>query len=136
MPLQLPCSLNLSSDNIFCDDVSVDSFSGEQDKPSLIIHKWQFVLQIILIWEIVMQPVLSLTNVQYKKLGLLNSNQVSQIEYSDNYNTTPTVFSTGNAHTKKIYTVVTWLKLQTLNLKVISEKGEEIVLPTLFQIRI
>ena len=31
--------------------------------------------------------------------------------------------------------VVTWLKLQTLNLTVIAEKGVEIVLPTLLDIR-
>jgi hypothetical protein len=31
-----------------------------------------------------------------------------------------------------MYIVVKWLKLQTLNLRAIAEKGEEIVLPTLF----
>jgi hypothetical protein len=35
-----------------------------------------------------------------------------------------------------MYIVVTWLKLQILNLTVIAEKGEEIVLPTLFQLGI
>ncbi len=44
----LPCSLNLMIDNIFRNDVSVDSivmsFGGEQDEPSLSIHQWKFVL--------------------------------------------------------------------------------------------
>ena len=42
------CSLNLTFDNIFHDDVSVDSFvmgfGGEQDETSVFIHQWKFVL--------------------------------------------------------------------------------------------
>ncbi len=57
MILHLPCSLNLTFDNIFHDDVSMDSFvmsfDGEQDKPSLFIHQWKFVLRIVLIQDIV-----------------------------------------------------------------------------------
>ncbi len=36
-------------------------------------------------------------NVQYKKLGILNSNQLSRIEYLDSSSTNPTALSTGNA---------------------------------------
>ena len=36
-------------------------------------------------------------NVQCKKLGILNSNQLSGIENLDSSSTNPTVFSTGNA---------------------------------------
>jgi hypothetical protein len=36
-------------------------------------------------------------NVQYKKMGILNSNQLSRIEYLDSSSTNLTVFSTGNA---------------------------------------
>jgi hypothetical protein len=53
MPSHLPHSLNLTFDNILRDYVSVDvfikSFGGEQDKLSLSIHQWKFVLQIVLI---------------------------------------------------------------------------------------
>jgi hypothetical protein len=36
-------------------------------------------------------------NVQYKKLGILNSNQLSRNEFLDSSSTNPTVFSIGNA---------------------------------------
>ncbi len=36
-------------------------------------------------------------NVQYKKLGILNSNQLSGIENLDSSSPNPTVFFTGNA---------------------------------------
>ena len=43
MLLHLLCSLNLTFDNIFLDDISVDSFimsfGGEQDKTSLFIRQ-------------------------------------------------------------------------------------------------
>ena len=63
MLLHLPRSLNLMFDNIFQNDVSMNSyvmsFGREQDEPSLFIHQWKFVLQIILIQEIILQPVLT-----------------------------------------------------------------------------
>jgi hypothetical protein len=63
MPLHLPQSLNLMFDSIFHNDVSVDSFvmsfGGKQDKPSLSIHNWKFALQIILIQEMILWPVLA-----------------------------------------------------------------------------
>ena len=69
----LPCSLNLIFDNIFHDDVSRDSFvmsfGGEQDEPSLFIHQWKFVPRIVLIQEIVLQPVLTRNNRTVQKIG-------------------------------------------------------------------
>ncbi len=50
-------------------------------------------------------------NVQYKKLGILNSNQLSGIENLDSSSTDPTVFSTGKAPKIYMYIIVTWLKL-------------------------
>ncbi len=84
----LPRSLNLTFDDMFRDDVSVDSFvmsfGGEQ--------------------EIVLQPVL-IRKIQ--KLGILNSNQFSGIENVDSSSTNSTVFFTGNApknlHVNKCY---------------------------------
>jgi hypothetical protein len=73
MPLHLPHSLNWTFDNIFHDDVSMDSFvmsfGGEQDEPSLSIHYWKFVMQIILIQEIILQPVLTRKKMYSTKFG-------------------------------------------------------------------
>ncbi len=69
----LPCSLNLTFDDMFRDDVSMDLFietiAGQTDEPGLDAHdvktdaflidglrQWKFVLT--LIQEIVLQPVL------------------------------------------------------------------------------
>ena len=66
-----------------------------------------------------------------------NNNQLSRIEYSDDYSTTSTIFSTGNTP-KNIVTHSCYMA-ETVdpNLRVIAEKGGEIVFSTaLFQIRI
>ncbi len=71
----LPCSLNLTFDDIFRDDISMDSFielsQARQMNPvwmpttarpmHLLIdgsRQWKFVLTTVLIQEIVLQPVL------------------------------------------------------------------------------
>jgi hypothetical protein len=83
----LPRSLNLTFDNIFRGDVSVDSFvmsfGGEQDEPSLSIHQWKFVLRIVHdSGNSTAACTNSKENVQYKKLGILDSNnQLPRIEY-------------------------------------------------------
>jgi hypothetical protein len=96
----LPRSLNLTFDNIFRGDVSVDSFvmsfGGEQDEPSLSIHQWKFVLRIVHdSGNRTAACTNSKENVQYKKLGILDSNQLSRIEYLDSSSNNPMVFSTG-----------------------------------------
>jgi hypothetical protein len=74
MLLHLPRSLNLTFDDMFRDDVSMDSFNetiaGQTDKPGLDARDgktdaflidgsrlWKFILTTILIQEIVLQPV-------------------------------------------------------------------------------
>ena len=71
----LPRSLNLTFDDMFRDDVSMDLFietiAGQTDEPGLDAHdkrpmrflidgsrQWKFVLTTVLIQEIVLQPVL------------------------------------------------------------------------------
>jgi hypothetical protein len=64
----LPFSLNLTFDDMFRDDVSMDLFiktiSGQTEpaRPTQFLidgsHQWKFVLTTVLIQEIVLQPVL------------------------------------------------------------------------------
>jgi hypothetical protein len=62
MLLHLPRSLNLTFDNMFRDDVSMDSFiktiTGQTDEPGLDAHN-----------EIVLQPVLILKKTYSTKIG-------------------------------------------------------------------
>jgi hypothetical protein len=76
MLLHLPRSLNLTFDDMFRDDISMDSFietiAGQTDEPGLGmpttarpthflidgLRQWKFVLTTLLIQEIVLQPVL------------------------------------------------------------------------------
>ena len=83
MPSHLPFSLNLIIDNIFCNDVSMDSFvmsfGGEQDEPSLSIHQWKLVLRIVLIQEIILQPVLSFTMCTVQKIRTTNCGAITVV---------------------------------------------------------
>ena len=97
------------------DDVSMNSFiktiTGQTDEPGLDAHdgktdaffNWWFAPVEIRTDDctdsgnFTAACTNSKENVQYKKLGILNSNQLFGIENLDSSSTNPTVFSTGNA---------------------------------------
>ncbi len=111
----LPCLLNLTFDDMLHDDVSMDSFiktiAGQTDEPGLDAHdsktdaffNWWFAPVEICTDDCTDSENCTAActnlkeNVQYKELGILNSNQLFGIQNLDSSSTNPTVFSTGNA---------------------------------------